>query len=203
MTRKAIIALVAMFVVLVGVAWAHQGSGTVTCTKGSVAYVSTAGTTVTGKVNVNGAVVATNSAVATQSAPNGTLDVPYTAPAGNFTASVQWSFSTGEHGESTPVQLKCSEAPVPTPPTSTTPPDTPPAAPEQPSSTPPAVSPPTSTPTTPTPDNAPPRRFGTPGHPTKKCEHGRRQLRDSQGRRFTVCRKHAKPPVFRHPSFTG
>jgi hypothetical protein len=47
------------------------------------------------------------------------------------------------------------------------------------------------------------RRFGKPGKPTKKCGNGRRQLKDSQGRRFTVCRKHLPAPVTRTPHFTG
>jgi hypothetical protein len=45
------------------------------------------------------------------------------------------------------------------------------------------------------------RRFGT--KPTKKCRYGRRRLRDSRGRRFTVCRTKAMPIAVRTPHFTG
>jgi hypothetical protein len=45
------------------------------------------------------------------------------------------------------------------------------------------------------------RRFGS--TPTKICTHGRRQLRDSRGRRFTVCQRKAKAAQTVVPKFTG
>jgi hypothetical protein len=45
------------------------------------------------------------------------------------------------------------------------------------------------------------RRFGT--KHTKKCTYGRRQLRDSRGRRFTMCRTKPMPIAVRRPQFTG
>jgi hypothetical protein len=45
------------------------------------------------------------------------------------------------------------------------------------------------------------RRFGT--KRTAACRYGRRQLRDSHGRRFTVCLSKAKPVQTIQPKFTG
>jgi hypothetical protein len=45
------------------------------------------------------------------------------------------------------------------------------------------------------------RRFGA--KRTKVCAYGRRQLRDSQGRRFTVCLRKAKAAQTIAPKFTG
>jgi hypothetical protein len=45
------------------------------------------------------------------------------------------------------------------------------------------------------------RRFGS--NRTKICAHGRRQLRDSHGRRFTVCLRKARAAQTIAPKFTG
>ena len=208
MPRKyAVLAVLTLAIVALSaaVAWAHHvTSVAVVCTPphATLTYDSTQGTTLSGNVLVNGKATPFSVVAGQNGVPvSGTLSVPYTPPVGQFTVAVQWQFSSGESGTSAPVTLTCSEAPAPTPPVSA---PTPPAsspAPPVPAATPPATTPAPRTP--PKSDTTSTRRFGVPGHPTKKCTHGRRHLKDSHGRRFTVCRKHAKPPVTRRPQFTG
>jgi hypothetical protein len=131
---------------------------------------------------------------------SGTLTVPFAAPlsAGDhvviFTSN--WPGQGSENGA-----FKETVAGCPGPPTAPAPP-TPPLP--STSSAPPApLVAPATTPAAPVSQSKQSRvrRFGT--KPTKKCRYGRRQLRDSHGRRFTVCRAKAMPIAVRTPHFTG
>jgi hypothetical protein len=123
-------AAIAAFALLLlpAVASAHHVSGAVPdCTKLRVSYVSTTGTKFSGTVRLNnGTVVATWDYVAGVGGvpESGTIDVPYTAPAGPFSLSAQWQFSTGESGTVATAMMTCSSPPPPPPPP---PPAAPPA----------------------------------------------------------------------------
>jgi hypothetical protein len=126
---------------------------------------------------------------------SGTLTLPFAAPlpAGNhvvvFTSS--WPGQGSENGAFKETVYGCPGPPAPPPPpTPALPPPAPPVA----SATAPAAAVSQSKPSR-------VRRFGTKA--TKKCVHGRRQLRDSHGRRFTVCRSKPQPIAVRLPHFTG
>jgi hypothetical protein len=131
---------------------------------------------------------------------SGTLTVPFAAPlpAGNhmvvFTST--WPGQGSENGAFKETVYGCPGPPAPPPapapalaPTAPVPPP-PPVA----SATAPAAAAVQS-------KQSRARRFGT--KVTKKCTHGRRQLRDSRGRRFTVCRAKPKAIAVRLPHFTG
>jgi hypothetical protein len=80
----------------------------------------------------------------------------------------------------------------------------PPAPPTPPASLPPApLVAPATAPAAPASQSKPSRirRFGT--KPVKKCRYGRRQLRDSRGRRPTVCRTQPMSIAVRIPHFTS
>jgi hypothetical protein len=123
----------------------------------------------------------------------GTLTLPFAAPlpAGDhvvaFTST--WPGQGSENGAFTETVQGCPGPP--TPPASTSPVAPAPLAAPAPT---PAASVSQSKPSR-------VRRFGT--KPIKKCRHGRRQLRDSHGRRFTVCRARPMPIAVRTPHFTG
>jgi hypothetical protein len=123
-------AFAALALLLPAAASAHHVSGAVPdCTKVRVSYVSTEGTHFTGTVRLNnGTVVATWDYVAGVGGvpASGTIDVPYTAPAGPFSLSAQWQFSTGESGTVASAMMTCSSPPPPPPPPP--PPAAPPAA---------------------------------------------------------------------------
>jgi hypothetical protein len=115
-------AAIAAFTLLLlpAVASAHHVSGAVPdCTKLHVSYVSTTGTKFSGTVRLNnGTVVATWDYVAGVGGvpESGAIDVPYTAPAGPFSLSAQWQFSTGESGTVATAMMTCSSPPPPPPP---------------------------------------------------------------------------------------
>jgi pyruvate/2-oxoglutarate dehydrogenase complex dihydrolipoamide acyltransferase (E2) component len=91
----------------------------------------------------------------------------------------------------------------------------PPPAPSPPAPAPASAPAPAPAPAAPAAESAPPapqsgvlaahqrshRRFGT--KRTMVCRYGRRQLRDSQGRRFTACLSKPKAVVAIQPKFTG
>jgi hypothetical protein len=141
--------------------------------------------------------VAKTSGTFTFPGSSGTLMVPFAAPlpAGNhvveFTSS--WPGQGSENGAFTQTVYGCPGPPAPPPPPAPLVAPTPPA---------PAVASATS-PAAPVSESKPSRvrRFGT--TVTKKCTFGRRQLRDSHGRRFTVCRAKPKAIAVRVPHFTG
>jgi hypothetical protein len=127
---------------------------------------------------------------------SGTLTVPFAAPlpAGNhvvvFTSN--WPGRGGENGAFTETVYGCPGPPAPL--TAPLPPTPAPPAPQVASAT---------TPAAPASQSKPSRvrRFGT--KRVKTCKFGRRQLRDSRGRRFTMCRTKPMPIAVRHPHFTG
>ena len=115
----AVAAFAALALLLPAVASAHHVSGAVPdCTSLHVTYVSTQGTHFTGTVHFNnGTVAATWDHVAGVDIPaSGTIDVPYTAPAGPFSLSADWQFSTGESGTLATAAMTCSTPPPPPPP---------------------------------------------------------------------------------------
>jgi hypothetical protein len=130
---------------------------------------------------------------------SGTLTVPFAAPlpAGNHVVVLTstWPGQGSENGAFKQTVYGCPGPPAPPPPPA------------------PALSPTTAAPapavaTAPAPaaavshsNQSRVRRFGT--KVTKKCVNGRRQLRDSRGRRFTVCRAKPKALAVRLPHFTG
>jgi hypothetical protein len=138
--------------------------------------------------------VAEASGTSTFSGPSGTLTVPFAAPlpAGDhvvrFTSS--WPGQGSENGAFTQTVQGCPGPPLPPAPQAPPPPAAPLLAPAP-------------TPAAPVSHAQPSRvrRFGT--KPVKKCRYGRRQLRDSRGRRFTMCRTKPMPIAVRQPHFTG
>jgi hypothetical protein len=118
----AVIALAALSI-SAAPAFAHRvTSATPDCTSVHLVYESTHGTKFSGKVFVdNGTVAATWSHVAGVDIPtSGTLDVPYTHPAGAFSVYAQWWFSTGEANGLNRMSMTCSPA-SPSPATSPAP----------------------------------------------------------------------------------
>jgi hypothetical protein len=207
-------AAVVAFLLLVVVAFAHQVTSFVaTCegNKATFAGFSESNKPVSWVVSVDNVQKLNGSFTFTGSSGTLTADYSQPLPAGdhvvNFVAT--WPNQGDENGKFSQTVHGCAGPPTPPTPPPAPPVVTPPA--EQPPATvppaeqPPAVSTPTTTTSQPTPhpDNAPPRRFGVPGHPTKKCAHGRKHLKDSNGRHFTMCRRHAVPPIVRRPEFTG
>jgi hypothetical protein len=129
---------------------------------------------------------------------SGTLTVPFAAPlpAGNHVVafSSNWPGQGSENGAFTETVYGCPGPPTPAAaPALALAPPAPPA---------PAVASATSAPAPASQSQSSRvRRFGT--KVTKKCVYGRRQLRDSRGRRFTVCRSKPKAIAVRLPHFTG
>ena len=108
------IAALAVVLVLPAAAQAHTVTPSVDCSAATLVYESTAGTTLSYEITVNGVSVVNNSFVVPSSPISGTLTVPYTAPAGPFTVSVNAKFSTGETG--TAMQSMTCTTPVAPPP---------------------------------------------------------------------------------------
>lgn len=202
--RTAAVATAALggFAIFATPALAHRAAATVDCKQGTVTYESTQGTEFKGTLYLNDQPAASWDVVAGQNGVpvSGPLAVPYQAPIGTFSVFMRWQFSTGESSGLNRVWLTCSAPPVtPTPTPTPVPPVT--------VTTPPApVTATTPTPVATTVQARPKqthRRFGVPGHPTKRCRYGRRVLHDSHGHRFTVCKSKPRPVAFRVPSFTG
>jgi hypothetical protein len=137
------------------------------------------------------------------------LTVPFAAPlpAGNHvvTFTSTWPGQGGENGAFTQTVEGCP-APLASPAPLTPPAPAPPAPLVAPATAPAAPAPlvaPATAPAAPASQSKSSRvrRFGT--KPVKKCRYGRRQLRDSRGRRFTVCRTKPVPIAVRIPHFTG
>jgi hypothetical protein len=141
--------------------------------------------------------VAETSGTFTFPGSSGTLTVPFVAPlpAGNHvvTFTSAWPGHGSENGAFTQTVEGCPGPPAPPTPPSPPPASVPPA---------PLVAPATA-PAAPVSHSKSSRvrRFGT--KPVKKCRYGRRQLRDSCGRRFTMCRTKPVPIAVRIPHFTG
>jgi len=108
------IAALAVVLVLPAAAQAHTVTPSVDCSAATLVYESTAGTTLSYEITVNGVSAVKNSFVVPSSPISGTLTVPYTAPAGPFTVSVNAKFSTGETG--TAMQSMTCTTPVAPPP---------------------------------------------------------------------------------------
>jgi hypothetical protein len=123
MVRYVVAAALAAVLALPAVAQAHEVTPNADCTAATLVYVSTAGTTLSYEIVVNGAAAVQDSFVVPSSATSGTLTVPYTAPTGPFTVTVNAKFSTGETGTVTK-SMTCVAPPAPPPP-----PPPPPAAP--------------------------------------------------------------------------
>jgi hypothetical protein len=134
------IAAVAVALALPAAAQAHTVTPNVDCSAVTLVYESTAGTTLHYEIVVNGAAVVNDSFVIPSSPVSGTLTVPYSAPTGAFTVSVNAEFSTGETGTVTK-SMTCTTPPPPAVPS--------PAAPS------PAASPPPPPATTVTPGPPP------------------------------------------------
>jgi hypothetical protein len=205
-TIRSIAAAVAVAASLGGasIASAHElVNGQATCTGLTAAYAGFNDNEkpITYAVTVD--TVAKTNGTFTFPGSSGTLTVPFAAPlpAGNhvvvFTST--WPGQGSENGAFTETVYGCPGPPTPPPPAPSSPQTTsvPPAPPA------PAVASATTTPAAPVSQSQPSRarRFGT--KVTKKCTHGRRQLRDSHGRRFTVCRSKPQAIAVRLPNFTG
>ena len=92
------VAALAVALALPAAARAHTVTPSVDCSAATLVYESTAGTTLSYEITVNGVSAVKNSFVVPTSPVSGTLTVPYTAPTGPFTVSVSAQFSTGESG---------------------------------------------------------------------------------------------------------
>lgn len=119
-----------------------------------------------------------------------------------ITASASWSGKETGSIKPTTVRVQCA-APTPTPtptPVVPTPAPTPPTV-----NVPPPSTRPVTTQAPSSRDSSTKKRFGT--QRSKRCPYGRRQLRDSEGKRFTKCRKAPKPRFAGQrrprPQFTG
>jgi hypothetical protein len=109
------IAALAVVLVLPAVAQAHTVTPDVDCSVATLVYESTPGTTLSYEIVVNGASAVKDSLTVPPSPVSGTVTVPYAAPAGPFTVSVNAQFSTGETGTATK-SMTCSTPPAPPPP---------------------------------------------------------------------------------------
>ena len=119
------VAVVAVLLALPAAAQAHTVTPSVDCSAATLVYESTPGTTLYYEIVVNGVSAVKDSFVVPSSPTSGTLTVPYSAPTGPFTVSVNANFSTGETGTVTK-PMTCTTAPAPTP--SPAPPPAPPVA---------------------------------------------------------------------------
>jgi hypothetical protein len=170
--------------------------GTATCTEATAAYVEFNDNEkpISWQVNVDS--VPLTSGTRTFAGSSTTIVAPYPAalPAGDHIVrwTSSWPGQGGMNGSFEQVVQGCPGPPAP-------------------AAAPPAASPPAASAPSPAIQVRPARqtatnrsrRFGTPGKQTKPCRYGRRTLRDSQGRRFTVCKSKPKPVVVRVPKFTG
>lgn len=189
-TLIAVTAAAAALLATAVVAYGHQATATVDCTAGHINYTSSPGTTLTYDLLVGNAVVA--HAVAgpfTAANATGTINVPYTAPAGPFVAQLNAQFSTKETATSGPVSLTCSTPPTPAPPAAPAPPVAP-VPPQQ--ATVPAQAPPAPRPAR---------------HRAKtRCKHGRHvyviRRGKHKGEKAITCR-HLRKPKTTQPAFTG
>jgi hypothetical protein len=127
--RNAVAAL-AVALALPAAAQAHTVTPNVDCSAATLVYESTAGTTLNYEVVVNGASAVKDSFVIPSSPVSGTLTVPYSAPTGAFTVSVNARFSTGETGTVTK-SMTCT-TPAPPPPAAPPPAASPPPPPAPP-----------------------------------------------------------------------
>jgi hypothetical protein len=123
--RNAVAALTVVLA-LPAAAQAHTVTPSVDCSAATLVYESTAGTKLSYEIVVNGVSAVKDSFVIPSSPVSGTLTVPYSAPTGEFTVSVDAKFSTGETGTVTKT-MTCS-TPAPAPPPAAAPPPTPSAA---------------------------------------------------------------------------
>ena len=119
------VAVVAVVLALPAAAQAHTVTPSVDCSAATLVYESTPRTTLNYEIVVNGVSAVRDSFVVPSSPISGTLTVPYSAPAGPFTVSVNANFSTGETGTVTK-SMTCTTPPAPTPPAA--PPPAPPVA---------------------------------------------------------------------------
>ena len=122
---RSTVAAVVVVLALPAAAQAHTVTPSVDCSAATLVYESTAGTTLSYEIVVNDVPVVKDDFVVPSSPVSGTLTVPYQAPAGPFTVSVNARFSTGETGTVTK-SMTCTMPPAPPPPAS--PPPAPPAA---------------------------------------------------------------------------
>ena len=106
------VAALAVALVLPVAAEAHTVTPNVNCSAATLSYESTAGTTLSYQIVVNGVPTVANSFVVPATQLTGTLSVPYSAPAGPFTVTVNAVFSTGETGSVTQ-SLMCTTPPAP------------------------------------------------------------------------------------------
>ena len=113
--RNTVIAL-AVVLVLPAAAEAHTVTPSIDCSAATLVYESTPGTTLSYEILINGVSTVKSSFVVPSSPVSGTLTVPYTAPAGPFTASVMAKFSTGETGSATQSMTCVAPPPPPAPP---------------------------------------------------------------------------------------
>jgi hypothetical protein len=198
-TRRSIAGAVtiAAFLGAASTASAHElVNGQATCTGLTAAYAGFDDNEKPVTYSVTVDTVAETSGTFTFPGSSGTLTVPFAAPlpAGNHvvTFTSTWPGQGGENGAFTQTVVGCP-APLAAPA-----PPTPPAA----AAPAPLVAPATA-PAAPASQSKSSRvrRFGA--KPIKKCRYGRRQLRDSRGRRFTMCRTKPMPIAVRTPHFTG
>lgn len=108
------VAVVAVLLALPAAAQAHTVTPSVDCSAATLVYESTPGTTLYYEIVVNGVSAVKDSFVVPSSPTSGTLTVPYSAPTGPFTVSVNANFSTGETGTVTK-SMTCTTPPAPTP----------------------------------------------------------------------------------------
>jgi hypothetical protein len=185
---------VAAFLGAASTASAHElVNGQATCTGLTAGYAGFEDNEKPVTYSVTVDTVAEISGTFTFSGSSDSLTVPFPAPlpAGNhvvkFTST--WPGQGSENGAFTQTVEGCPGPPAPPPAPASVPPAPPVAA--------------ATGPAAPVSQSKPSRvrRFGT--KPVKKCRFGRRQLRDSRGRRFTMCRSKPVPIAVRIPHFTG
>jgi hypothetical protein len=114
------VAAIAVVLALPAAAQAHTVTPSVDCSAATLVYESTPGTTLSYEIVVNGASAVKDSFVVPSSPISGTLTVPYSAPTGPFTVSVNANFSTGETGTVTK-SMTCTTPPTPAPPAASPP----------------------------------------------------------------------------------
>jgi hypothetical protein len=126
--RNAVAALTVVLA-LPAAAQAHTVTPNVDCSAATLVYESTAGTTLSYEIVVNGVSAVKDSFEIPSSRTSGTLTVAYSAPAGPFTVTVTAEFSTGESGTVTKAMTCSAPPPPPPPPPAAPPPASPPAPP--------------------------------------------------------------------------
>ena len=111
------VAVLAVALVLPASAQAHTVTPDVDCSVATLVYESLPGTTLSYEIDVNGVPAVKDSFMVPPSPVSGTLTVPYVAPAGPFTVTVNAQFSSGETGTVTK-SMTCSTPPPPAAPPS-------------------------------------------------------------------------------------